>query len=92
MVAGYFYDSIVHLAQVSKKLKKGAFYVMVNDNVRYNGLDIPVDLLLSEIASDVGLKTEKIWVLPTGKGNSSQQMKIHGRSELRKCIYVWKKI
>ncbi|MFA6686428.1 MAG: hypothetical protein WCS16_02990 [Desulfuromonas sp.] len=91
MVEGYFYDSTVHFAQVSKKLKSGAYYVMVNDNVRYNGLDIPVDLLLSEIASQFDLITEKIWVLPKGKGNSSQQMKKHGRSELRKCVYIWKK-
>lgn len=91
MVEGYFYDSTVHLAQVSKKLKSGAYYVMVNDNVRYNGLEIPVDLLLCEIASQFDLITEKIWVLPRGKGNSSQQMKKHGRSELRKCVYIWKK-
>lgn len=92
MVEGYFYDSTVHLAQVSKKLKSGAYYVMVNDNVRYNGLAVPVDLLLSEIASHFGLVTEKIWVLPKGKGNSSQQMKKHGRAELRKCVYLWRKI
>jgi hypothetical protein len=91
MVKGYFYDSAVHLAQVTNKLKKGAYYVMVNDNVRYNGLNVPVDLLLSELAAGFGLETEKIWVLPVGKGNSSQQMKIHGRSELRKCVYIWKK-
>ncbi|MCJ7925148.1 MAG: restriction endonuclease [Pantoea vagans] len=91
MVRGYFYDSAVHLFQVSKKMKRGGYYVMVNDNVKYNGLEIPVDLILSEIANDFSLKTEKIWVLPKGKGNSSQQMKKHGRTELRKCVYVWKK-
>ena len=92
MVEGYFYDSTVHLAQISRKLKRGGKYIMVNDNVRYNGLDVPVDLLLCEIASAFGLKTDKIWVLPKGKGNSSQQMKKHGRSELRKCVYVWRKV
>ncbi|MEX0447951.1 restriction endonuclease [Xenorhabdus sp. SGI246] len=91
MVEGYFYDSTVHLAQVSRKMKIGAKYVMVNDNVQYNGLEVPVDLLLCEIASEFGLKTKTIWVLPKGKGNSSQQMKKHGRSELRKCVYVWEK-
>lgn len=91
MVQGYFYDSAIHLSQIVKKMKSGAYYVMVNDNVRYNGLRIPVDLLLSEIAKSVGLITERIWVLPNGKGNSSQQMKRHGRVELRKCVYVWRK-
>ncbi len=91
MVEGYFYDSTVHLAQITQKIKPGGYYVMVNDNVRYNGLEVPVDLLLSEIASCFGLKTKKIWVLPKGKGNSSQQMKKHGRAELRKCVYIWEK-
>ncbi len=92
LVEGYFYDTTVHLAQTAPKIKKGGHYVMVNDNVRYNGLEVPVDLLLSEIAAEFGLQTEKIWVLPKGKGNSSQQMKKHGRMELRKCVYIWKKL
>lgn len=92
MVEGYFYDSALHLSQAANKMKSGSYYIMINDNVKYNGLDIPVDLLLSEIALEFGLKTEKIWVLPKGKGNSSQQMKKHGRSEVRKCIYIWKKV
>ncbi len=91
MVKGYFYDSAIHLAQAASKIKSGGYYVMVNDNVRYNGLEIPVDLILSSLAASVNLETEKIWVLPRGKGNSSQQMKRHGRTELRKCIYIWKK-
>lgn len=91
MVSGYFYDTAVHLAQVVQKITKGGYYVMVNDNVRYNGLDLPIDCILSDIAEQVGFETEVIWVLPKGKGNSSQQMKKHGRSELRKCVYIWKK-
>ena len=91
MVRGYFYDLTVHLVQMSKLLKSGAKYVMVNDNVRYNGLEVPVDLILTDIATKVGFSCERIWVLPKGKGNSSQQMKKHGRRELRKCVYVWTK-
>jgi len=91
MVKGYFYDMTLHLIQTYQKLKTSAKYVMVNDNVRYNGLNIPIDLLLSQIAQDIGYKVDKIWVLPKGKGNSSQQMKIYGRSELRKCVYIWSK-
>ena len=91
MVKGYLYDSAIHLAQAFQKMAKGGKYIMVNDNVRYNGLDIPIDCLLSSIAESIGFNCEKIWVLPKGKGNSSQQMARHGRSELRKCVYVWSK-
>jgi DNA modification methylase len=92
MVYGYFLEMSVHLTQVVEKMKSGSRYYMVNDNVKYAGLDIPVDCMLTEIAEDLGFVCRKIWVLPVGKGNSSQQMKIHGRSELRKCIYVWEKM
>ena len=90
MVRGYFLESAVHLVQMSQLIRPGGFYVMVNDNVQYNGLPIPVDCLLSELAEKAGFTCEKIWVLPTSKGNSSQQMKRHGRTEIRKCVYVWK--
>jgi len=66
---------------------------MANDNARYNGLAISIVLILSSMATSVNLlETPKIWVLPRGKGNSSQQMKRHGRAELRKCIYIWEKL
>ena len=64
---------------------------MVNDNVRYAGVAISADTILSKIAEDIGFQIENILVLPQGKGNSSQQMGKHGREALRKCVYVWKK-
>jgi hypothetical protein len=64
---------------------------MVNDNVRYAGASISVDLILSDLAEKLGFFVETILVLPNGKGNSSQQMGAHGREPLRKCIYVWRK-
>jgi hypothetical protein len=91
MVRGYFFDTAIHLAQASRKIKAGGYYLMVNDNVQYSGVPIPVDCILSSFAESVGFYCEKIWVLPIGKGNSSQQMKKHGRNELRKCVYVWRK-
>jgi hypothetical protein len=65
---------------------------MVNDNVRYAGVSISVDMILSEMAEKLGFYVENILVLPNGKGNSSQQMAEHGREALRKCVYVWKKL
>ena len=92
MVANYFFEMNFVIYELSRLLKPGGKIVMVNDNVRYNGDEIQVDLLLSELASKVGLETDVIWVLERGKGNSSQQMGAHGRQELRKCVYVWSKI
>ncbi|HPG41429.1 MAG TPA: DNA methyltransferase [bacterium] len=91
MVKNYFLEMAFIIYEMYRVLKPGGYSVMVNDNVRYGGQEIPVDLILSDFAVNFGFELEKIWTLPTGKGNSSQQMGDHGRSELRKCVYVWRK-
>jgi hypothetical protein len=91
MVKNYFFESALLIFASARALKMGAPFIMVNDNVRYEGAHVPVDLILSDIATQAGFEVEAIWVLPRGKGNSSQQMGRHGRQELRKCVYVWRK-
>lgn len=91
MVRGYFYELACVIADCARVLKTDAPLFMVNDNVRYSGASISVDLILSSIAEQLGFRVENILVLPTGKGNSSQQMGEHGRESLRKCVYVWRK-
>jgi len=90
MVHHYFLEMALVIFECARVLKPGSPFIMVNDNVRYEGVHIPVDLILSDFAHQAGLRTEHIWILPTAKGNSSQQMGKHGRQELRKCIYVWR--
>jgi DNA modification methylase len=91
MVKNYFYEMLFVIYEIYRLLKTNGIVVMVNDNVRYGGEEIPVDLILSDFAANIGFKIKKIWTLPVGKGNSSQQMGEHGRSELRKCVYIWEK-
>jgi DNA modification methylase len=91
MVRNYFFESAILIADCARLLKPGAPFVMVNDNVRYEGAHVPVDLILSDFAQNLGFEVEQIWVLPKGKGNSSQQMGKHGRQEIRKCVYVWRR-
>ena len=92
MVRGYFYEMACIIAESARVLKTNAPLIMVNDNVRYAGVSISVDLILSDFARNLGFEVEKILVLPTGKGNSSQQMGEHGREVLRKCVYIWRKM
>ncbi len=91
LVRNYFYEMSFVIYELARLLKPGGIVAMVNDNVRYAGEEVPVDLILSDIAESFGLRTRHIWTLGRGKGNSSQQMGNHGRSELRKCVYVWEK-
>lgn len=91
MVKNYFFEMCFVIFEMERILKPGGYAVMVNDNVRYGGEEVPVDLILSYFAEQFGFAVEKIWVLPRGKGNSSQQMGNFGRTELRKCVYLWRK-
>ena len=92
MVRGYFYEMACVIAECARVLKPNAPLFMVNDNVRYAGASISVDMILSDIAEKLGFQVEHILVLPNSKGNSSQQMGELGREPLRKCIYVWRKL
>lgn len=91
MVKGYFYELACVIFECARVLKPGAPLFMVNDNVRYAGASISVDMILCSLAESLSFRIESILVLPNGKGNSSQQMGIHGRKELRKCVYIWRK-
>jgi len=91
MVRNYFLEMCFVIFEIARITKQGGYCVMVNDNVRYGGEEIPVDLILSEFAENFGFNINKIFVLPRGKGNSSQQMGNYGRTEVRKCVYLWQK-
>ena len=91
MVRNYFYEMCFVVYEMSRILAPNGHVIMVNDNVRYAGEEVPVDIILSSIAEAFGLVIEKIWTLGRGKGNSSQQMGVHGRTETRKCVYIWRK-
>jgi DNA modification methylase len=92
MVRGYFSEMACVIYEFARLLAPGGYVVMVNDNVRYAGANIHVDTILSAIAEQVGLTTERILISPQNKGNSSQQMGAHGREPLRKSVYVWRKV
>lgn len=91
MVRGYFSEMACVIGECARVLKPNARLFMVNDNVRYAGVSISVDTILSDIARSLGFEVEKILVVPGKKGNSSQQMGTYGRVPLRKCVYVWRK-
>jgi len=91
LVKNYFFEMCFVVYELSRLLRHGGKIVIVNDNVRYGGEEVPVDLILSDFAEQFGLRVKEIWTLERGKGNSSQQMGLHGRTELRKCVYLWEK-
>ena len=91
LLEGYFFEMALVIAELGRIVQPGGTVVMVNDNVRYHGEEVPVDLILSDFAESVGFVCDRIDVLPRGKGNASQQMGRFGRKEIRKCVYWWKR-
>ncbi|MDE0609099.1 MAG: hypothetical protein OXH77_04190 [Anaerolineaceae bacterium] len=91
MVEGYFAEMTLVFSEIFRTSKSGGIVAFVNDNVRYGGEVIPVDLLTTNIAEKVGFEPLHVFVLRQRKGNSSQQMKRFGREPLRKSITVWRK-
>ena len=91
LVENYFTEMALIVNELARLVTPGGSVFMVNDNVRYHGQEIPVDLILSDFAEQSGFRCEAIWTLNRGKGNSSQQMGRFGRQELRKCVYHWRK-
>ena len=90
MVRGYFYELACIVAECHRVLKPVPLcsWSTIMSDMRGPSL---CRQILSAIAEDLGFTVENILVLPTGKGNSSQQMGKHGRMPLRKCVYVWRK-
>ena len=92
LIEGYFLEMSLIVAELGRIVRPGGTVVMVNDNVQYHGEEVPVDLILSDFAEQSGFRCTKIWTLPRGKGNASQQMGRFGRRELRKCVYFWERL
>ena len=89
LVTNYFLEMTSVIVALAKVCRPGASVFMVNDNVQYHCQEVPVDLILSDLAEQCGFETKVIWTLSRGKGNASQQMGRFGRRELRKCVYWW---
>ncbi len=88
MVEGYFTELAFVIFELHRLCRAGAHVAIVNDDVRYGGEIIPVDLLMTDLAVEFGFYPETIYVLPQRKGNSSQQMGKYGREANRKSITV----
>ena len=90
MITAYFVDMQQVIKEWYKVLASGANVAMVVDNVRFEGEMIPVDLILSEMAEEIGFEVKEI-IIARYKGNSSQQMKKYGKVPVRESIVVWER-
>jgi hypothetical protein len=89
MLYGYFEDMYMTLKNIRRFLKKGAKVAFVVSNVRYCGINVPVDKLLARAGEAAGLSTEKIIVMRY-RGNTPQQIIKYKRKPSRESVVIWK--
>jgi DNA modification methylase len=87
-IEGYFEDIWLTLKEMYRVLKPGGAIGLVISNVRFAGIDIPVDIILAEMGGQVGLRVRSINILRY-RGNSSQQMGRYKRQPSRESLIVW---
>ena len=90
MLEGYFEDMYLSLSEIYRCLKQKGKVGLIISNVRFAGVNIFVDEILSEIGAQVGLTPKEIWVVRY-RGNSSQQMRDYMRKPSRESIIFWEK-
>lgn len=88
MISGYFEDMYLCLIEMKRVLETKGKIALVVSNVRFSGVNIPVDEILGNIGEDVGLKLKEIRVVRL-RGNSSQQMRDYKKSFSRESIIIW---
>jgi tRNA G10 N-methylase Trm11 len=90
MIEGYFEDMYLVLSEISRCLKNKGRVGLVVSNVRFAGINIPVDEILGEVGVQVGLTPKEILVARY-RGNSSQQMRDYMRKPSRESVVIWQK-
>jgi len=91
MINGYFEDMYLSLTEMSRCLKPGGRISLIVSNVRFAGVTVPVDEILSDIGLQTGLWPVEIWAVRQ-RGNSSQQMRQYNRKPSRESIVIWEKL
>ncbi|OGH98162.1 MAG: hypothetical protein A2039_02820 [Candidatus Melainabacteria bacterium GWA2_34_9] len=88
MIEGYFEDMYLSLLRMRQNLKKNGKIALVVSNVRFGGVNIPVDQILAQIGEQTGLSTNAVFTVRY-RGNSAQQMGKFKRRPSRESIIVW---
>ncbi len=87
MLHGYFLDLYLALREVARVLRIGGKAALVLGNAQYDGVPIEVDKATAVIGRQVGLRCTEIRVVRE-RGNSAQQMKVHGRAPARESVVM----
>ena len=91
MVENYFIDLSDILKRTRRVVRKGAKAWIVISTSAYAGVEIPVDLILADIAGHVGWAVEEVFVLRNLRASgqhSSKYLKLGASPPLRESLLV----
>lgn len=93
MLRGYFDDTYELLKRMNDVFVKGASCYIVVANSGYKGILVPTDLLIADIATNLGYKVEKIMSARKIRSSSQQTNELHGKYDnlMRESIVVIRK-
>lgn len=92
VVRGYFDDMHTLLSKIYQRTCKKGLVGIVVGNSAYSGVIIPTDLLITEIAREVGFKTKSLFIVRHLTTSSQQKKKLEPlRNYLRESIVLLKK-
>lgn len=92
VVRGYFDDTKTLLEKIYQKTQKGGYTGIVVGNSAYTGVIIPSDLIIAEIAEEVGFKVKNIFVTRHLTTSSQQKQQLEPLKEyLRESIVFLQK-
>lgn len=87
MLDGYFTDIFLVLRELARVVRRGGSVALVVGNAQYMGVSIPVDEHLVRLATQVGFSVIDSVTLRL-RGNSAQQMAVHGRQPSRESAVL----
>jgi len=92
MVEAYFHDMRNVLIEIARVLRNGAEAWIVVSTSAYNGVQIPVDLILAELGCESGLKLKGIYVLRQLRSAGQQWKGLAAQGlPLRESLIVFKR-
>jgi len=92
VIRGYFDDTKTLLQKIYKQTKKDGYCGIVVGNSAYTGVIIPTDLIICDIAKEIGFKVEKFFITRHLTTSSQQKKQLEFLKDyLRESIILLKK-
>lgn len=92
VIRGYFDDTYTLLEKLFSQTQRGGYVGIVVGNSAYSGVIIPTDLIVADIAKDVGFEVDKIFITRHLTTSSQQKKELEILNNyLRESIVLLKK-